>query len=213
MVKHFLILLSLLASQAAIAQDKTDAGSAAAMQASLAKQRLSIEKQLRGARDFTFFSLPPPEPIGADMPEAADSTMPTAVPTPDCDALQEEQLNPLIDEAARRENLQPDLLRSVIRQESGAHPCAVSPKGAQGLMQLMPATSQQFGVSDPFDPRQNVQAGAKFLKQLLARYGGDVTKALAAYNAGPGRVDQAGAIPQIPETMRYVSGILSMLPH
>src|SRR5205085_361018 len=100
------------------------------------------------------------------------------------------------------------------RQESGSRPCAVSAKGAQGLMQLMPATSQQFGVADPFDARQNIQAGAKFLKQLLTRYGGDVTKALAAYNAGPGRVDQAGgAVPGIPETIHYVSSILSSLPH
>lgn len=211
MVKLFLILASLLASRPAVAQDKTDPGSAAAMQESLAKQRLSIEKQLRGARHSSFFNLPPPEPIGADMPDSPEGG--ATAPDPDCDVLPEAELNPLIDEAARREDLKPDLLRSVIRQESGAHPCAVSPKGAQGLMQLMPATSLQFGVSDPFDPKQNVQAGAKFLKQLLTRYGGDVTKALAGYNAGPGRVDQAGAIPQIPETMRYVSSILSMLPH
>jgi soluble lytic murein transglycosylase-like protein len=80
-------------------------------------------------------------------------------------------------------------------------------------MQLMPATSRQFGVADPFDPRQNVQAGAKFLKQLLVRYNGDVAKALAAYNAGPSRVDQAGAVPDIPETIEYVSSVLAALPH
>jgi soluble lytic murein transglycosylase-like protein len=206
-----LIVVSLLAGRPARAQQKTDSGGAAAMQESLAKQRLSIEKQLRGARHSNFFNLPPPEPIGADMPDAPEEAAPG--PAPDCDALPDAELSSLIDEAARREDLKPDLLRGVIRQESGARPCAVSPKGAQGLMQLMPATSQQFGVSDPFDPRQNVQAGAKFLKQLLTRYGGDAAKALAAYNAGPVRVDQAGAIPQIPETIRYVTSILSMLPH
>src|SRR5581483_940451 len=119
----------------------------------------------------------------------------------------------LIEEAARRENLKPDLLRGIIRQESGARPCAVSAKGAEGLMQLMPATSAEFGVSDPFDPKQNIQAGAKFLKQLLTRYSGDVTKALAAYNAGSARVDQADGVPAIRETMHYVSSILGSLPH
>jgi soluble lytic murein transglycosylase-like protein len=101
----------------------------------------------------------------------------------------------------------------VIQQESGARPCAVSSKGALGLMQLMPATSDQFGVNDPFDAEQNINAGARLLRQLLTRYSGDVSKTLAAYNAGPGRVDQTDGIPSIPETVHYVSSILSSLPH
>ena len=80
-------------------------------------------------------------------------------------------------------------------------------------MQLMPATSEQLGVADPFDPKQNIQAGARLLKQLLTRYEGDVSKALAAYNAGAARVDQADGVPSIRETVHYVSSILSMLPH
>lgn len=194
-----LCLSMLLAAGIALGQQKAPAQ---AMQESLAQQRLSIEKQLRAISSSSFFTLPPPAPIDELLPTSAD-----------CDPVPDEQLKSMIEETAKSESIASELLRSVIRQESGARPCAVSSKGAQGLMQLMPATSQQFGVADPFDPKQNLQAGAKYLKQLLDRYGGDVPKALAAYNAGPGRVDQAGAIPSIPETVRYVSSILATLPH
>lgn len=80
-------------------------------------------------------------------------------------------------------------------------------------MQLMPETQAQFAVADPFDPKQSLEAGAKLLKQLLDHYGGDVQKALAAYNAGEGRVDQAGGVPSIPETQNYVLSILSRYLH
>ena len=79
-------------------------------------------------------------------------------------------------------------------------------------MQLMPATSEQFGVKNPFDPRQNVEAGTKLLKQLLTKYKDDISLALAAYNAGEGRVDRDGGVPQIPETQNYVNDIQSKLP-
>jgi soluble lytic murein transglycosylase-like protein len=174
---------------------------AAAQQDSLAKQRASIETQIRSTTNTSFFTLPPPQPPGGNT-------------VSDCDPLGEDQLRDLIDETAVRESVKPELLRGIIHQESGARPCAVSVKGAQGLMQLMPATSEQFGVTDPFDPKQNIQAGTKFFKQLLTHYGGDVNKALAAYNAGPGRVDKAGgAVPAIAETVHYVSSILASLPH
>jgi soluble lytic murein transglycosylase-like protein len=81
-----------------------------------------------------------------------------------------------------------------------------------GLMQLMPATASQFGVPNPFDPAGNVEAGATFLKQLLERYGGDLTLALGAYNAGPAKVDAAAGVPKIPETQEYIRRILSTLP-
>jgi len=87
----------------------------------------------------------------------------------------------------------------------------VSKKGALGLMQLMPATVVGLNVEDPFDPKENVDAGARFLKQLLQRYGGDVALALGAYNAGPARVDAAGDVPAIPETMDYVNDILTQI--
>ena len=115
-------------------------------------------------------------------------------------------------ETSERDGVSPDLLRSVMKQESGFRPCAVSSKGAMGLMQLMPATAEQLGVLDPFDPISNLDGGARFLKQLLGRYGGDVPKALGAYNAGPARVDATGAVPAIPETVDYVRQILSALP-
>jgi soluble lytic murein transglycosylase-like protein len=81
-----------------------------------------------------------------------------------------------------------------------------------GLMQLMPATAEQFGIQDPFDAASNLDAGARFLKQLLNKYGGDLPKALGAYNAGPSKVDSAGSVPAIPETMEYVRQILAALP-
>jgi soluble lytic murein transglycosylase-like protein len=95
-----------------------------------------------------------------------------------------------------------------MQQESGFRPCAISPKGARGLMQLMPATLEQFKVEDAFDPTANIEAGAAFLKQLLDKYKGDMKLALAAYNAGPAAVDKAGAIPDIKETRDYVESIL-----
>jgi soluble lytic murein transglycosylase-like protein len=121
-------------------------------------------------------------------------------------------LSALIDQNATKEGVKPELIRAVIEKESANRPCAISPKGAQGLMQLMPDTAQQFAVADPFDPKQNVEAGTKLLKQLLTKYNGDVSLALSAYNAGSGRVDQEGGIPQIRETINYVADILAKLP-
>jgi soluble lytic murein transglycosylase-like protein len=132
-------------------------------------------------------------------------------PAADCDPLPEAQVSALIEAAAARESVKPELVRAVIRQESGFRACAVSVKGAQGLMQLMPATSERFHVTDPFDPAQNVDAGTKFLRELLQRYGGDMKLALGAYNAGPARVDGVGEIPDVAETKDYVSNILNDL--
>src|SRR5581483_8762511 len=98
----------------------------------------------------------------------------------DCDPMPEPEVAKLIDTAAAAEEVKPELIRAVIRQESAFHACAVSPKGAQGLMQLMPATAERFHVTDPFDPAQNVSAGAKFLKELLAKYSGDLRLTLSA---------------------------------
>jgi soluble lytic murein transglycosylase-like protein len=122
------------------------------------------------------------------------------------------EIDRLLRDAATREGVKLDLLQAVVSQESGARPCAVSPKGAMGLMQLMPDTAAQFGVKDPFDPRQNIDSGAKLLKQLLDRYQGNIAMALGAYNAGPARVDAAGGVPPIQETLRYVQAILGSLP-
>ena len=128
-----------------------------------------------------------------------------------CEAVSQPELARMIDDIAPRQNVDPALVREVARQESGFHPCAVSPKGAAGLMQLMPATQAQFQVKNPFDAKESLEAGSKLLRDLLDRYHGDLSLALSAYNAGAQTVDKAGAVPEIPETKNYVFGILNRL--
>jgi soluble lytic murein transglycosylase-like protein len=117
-------------------------------------------------------------------------------------------LQGLIENQADRFGLDADLLKAVIRTESNFNPAAVSKAGARGLMQLMPGTARELGVLDSFDPAQNVAGGAKYLKNLMSRYGQDLPKALAAYNAGPGAVDRFGGIPPYAETTQYVKKVL-----
>ena len=110
--------------------------------------------------------------------------------------------------AARRHGLDPELVMAVVSVESGFRPEAVSPKGARGLMQLMPRTAESLGVVDAFDPAQNLDGGARHLGQLLTLYGGDLTRALAAYNAGEGAVQRHGGVPPYRETRAYVKKVL-----
>ncbi len=117
-------------------------------------------------------------------------------------------LNEVVTSASGRYRLDPDLVNSVIKAESGFNSHAVSPKGAQGLMQLMPGTASQLGVPNAFDPRANVEGGTKYLRELLERYNFDIVKALAAYNAGPQRVEQFGGVPPFYETRLYVARIV-----
>jgi soluble lytic murein transglycosylase-like protein len=117
-------------------------------------------------------------------------------------------LNEVVRAASGTYRLDPDLVNSVIRAESGFNVRAVSPKGAQGLMQLMPQTASQLGVQNAFDPQANVEGGARYLRELLERYNFDLIKALAAYNAGPRRVEQYGGVPPYYETKAYVARIV-----
>ena len=117
-------------------------------------------------------------------------------------------LNEVVNTASGRYRLDPDLVNSVIKAESGFNVRAVSPKGARGLMQLMPGTASQLGVSNTFDPQANVEGGTKYLRELLERYNFDLVKALAAYNAGPQRVEQFGGVPPYYETRAYVARIV-----
>jgi soluble lytic murein transglycosylase-like protein len=117
----------------------------------------------------------------------------------------------IIEKAATAASVEPNLLRAVIVVESGFNSRAVSKRGAMGLMQLMPATATRFGVSNPYDPLQNVHAGARYLKFLIDRFGQDVRLALAAYNAGEDAVDRnGGQIPPFSETMAYVPRVLKI---
>ncbi len=112
-----------------------------------------------------------------------------------------------IDRCADTYNIDEELIRAIIQVESGWKSDAVSYKGAQGLMQLMPKTGAMLGVDDPFDPEQNIEGGVKYIASLTDKYKGDIEKALAAYNAGPGRVD-SGSIPQVTE--RYVNNVMAL---
>jgi len=114
----------------------------------------------------------------------------------------------LIDQAATRYGVDPAVLHGLIEQESGFDPNATSSAGAQGLTQLMPGTASSLGVANPLDPAQSIEGGARYLGQLMSQFGGNVTDALAAYNAGPGAVQQYGGVPPYAETQSYVAKVL-----
>jgi soluble lytic murein transglycosylase-like protein len=145
------------------------------------------------------YAPPPPPPPAAPLPVPAVAA--TRPPTP----------RELITLAAEKAGLPPDIVHSVAKVESAYRPNAISPKGAVGLMQLMPQTAAALNA-DPYDPRQNAEAGAEYLAQLLEKYKDDkhqVSKALAAYNAGPGAVDKYNGVPPYRETVNYVNSVLA----
>ena len=182
------------------------------VESALERQRNSILRQVEAVKRinpeaFPITKLPGEEPqVVAPLPPPFDPAKQIS-----CIPLPRGGLEPVITLAASRAGVSSDLIRAVIVQESAFNPCAISPKGALGLMQLMPETARQFGVSDPFDPGQNIGAGANLLRQLLDRYGGDLSLALSAYNAGPTTVDKTGKMPAIPETVNYVRRIMGSL--
>jgi len=154
---------------------------------------------------------PPQDLEGPKDPKDQKDPAPPEPPAADCDAVSQDVVTPLIEDAAKTNQLPVKLVRAVIEQESAYRPCAVSGKGAQGLMQLMPETSAALALKEVFSPRENIQAGSKYLRQLLDKYGGDDRLALAAYNAGPAAVDAASGVPDIPETREYVDAILQKI--
>ena len=186
------------------------------MESSLERQRESVRKQIKLASvagpswyivpwPWQDWPLPLPAPLS---PEGAASSMGWR---PDCEPLRPDEVEPLVKEAAAAHRVDAAVVRAVMRQESAFYPCAASSKGALGLMQLMPETASSLQVADPFDPRENVHAGARFLASLLNRYGGDLRLALAAYNAGASRVDDYKGVPPFRETRDYVGAILGAL--
>jgi len=174
-----------------------------AMASGIARQRAAVQAQAATVNHS-----------GAPAPANSFFTLPFPAPqdgSADCDPLPEAQLDALSQTAAQKSGVDKKLVRAVIDRESGGKPCAISARGAQGLMQLMPDTAGDYAVDDPFDPGQNVEAGAQLLRDLLHRYNNDTALALGAYNAGPARVDQAGGIPPVQETTDYVTEILKKL--
>jgi hypothetical protein len=147
-----------------------------------------------------FVEVPTPEIAGFEEDDAP--MLPVSVPTP------VSSLDSVVRAASARNSVDPDLVNSVIAAESGFNPNAVSRKGAQGLMQLMPRTAAWLGVPNAFDPASNIEGGTRYLRELLAHYNNDLTKALAAYNAGPERVEQYHGLPPYPETVAYVARII-----
>lgn len=119
-------------------------------------------------------------------------------------------INQLVEQTAHRMQMDPELIRAMVRVESGYNAKAISNKGAMGLMQLIPATAQRFGVENPFDPKQNLEGGVSYLKYLMALFGGDLSLSLAAYNAGERTVQRSGGIPAISETRDYVRKVKSI---
>jgi Transglycosylase SLT domain len=149
---------------------------------------------------------PPPPAVGTAASERAKAR--PAKTAPAVPAKPAAPLTDVVASASAAYHLDPDLVNSVIHAESGFNAHAVSPKGARGLMQLMPGTANKLGVSDAFDPQDNVTGGSRYLRELLERYNFDLVKALAAYNAGPERVEQYRGVPPFRETRAYVAKIV-----
>lgn len=152
-----------------------------------------------------------PSPVVSGVPSTFQAPVVTAAVPPEGAAASGSvgaELEPLIGEMSAKYAVPDWLVRNVIRVESGGNAAATSPVGAQGLMQLMPGTARELGVENPYDPRQNMEGGVKYLRRMLDMFGGDLTKAVAAYNAGPGNVQRFGGVPPFGETQSYVKRVL-----
>ena len=161
----------------------------------------------------------PPVPVSAianglkpALPAWAASMLPAATLAPPEAGAAATEIGTLVKMISLTYGIDPDLVSAVIKTESNYDQWAVSPKGAKGLMQLVPATGHRFGVEDPFDARQNIEGGVRYLKFLLEKFDGSVDLSLAAYNAGEGAVEKLGRVPPIEETLAYVAKIRSIYP-
>jgi soluble lytic murein transglycosylase-like protein len=164
----------------------------------------SLEQVLTRLQELSPPVVPSPPPAATSFASVlGQATAATAAPAPASGSFGD-----AIDAAGAQYGVDPSLLRALIQQESGFDPNATSAAGAQGLTQLMPSTAAGLGVTNPYDPVQSIDGGAKYLREQLDRFGGDVSKALAAYNAGPGAVERFGGIPPYAETQHYVQTIL-----
>ena len=152
-------------------------------------------------------NLPRTEGEGAVTTYAVRGGTPLRTTTKPSTSTDKNRYDELIEQAAEQYGVSPDLVRAVIQAESNFNRFAVSPKGAMGLMQLMPATARELGVEDPFHPADNIRGGVTYLARLLARFDHNVELALAAYNAGPGSVERYGSVPPYRETRDYVKKI------
>jgi len=164
----------------------------------------TVTRLYLGADRTGYVDIPTSEIDRFEKDLAPPIIVPVSVPISE----QPQSLNKVIDAISDRHHLDPDLINSVIHAASRFNPHAVSRKGAQGLMQLMPHTASQLGVSNAFDPKANVEGGTRYLRELLERYNFDLVKALAAYNAGPHRVEQYRGVPPYYETRAYVANII-----
>jgi soluble lytic murein transglycosylase-like protein len=168
-------------------------------------------RQVLGATTRLFLSESEQEFVDVsnlDIDRFEKDETPAPVPAPEIAAKRSPDLNEIIATAARNNQLDADFVRSVVRAESNDNVKAVSRKGAQGLMQLMPKTAAALGVKNSLDASENVGAGSRYLRELLARYHNDPVRALAAYNAGAARVKQYGGVPPYPETRAYIAAII-----
>jgi soluble lytic murein transglycosylase-like protein len=213
-------LQSAVGRQAAVPESPAEL--AAAMRLRMLQQAIQLGDDGAETETFSTFSLPsglvpknyPAASQKIDLSEIRPTASLATFPARSSDrpqATASSSLPDIIERAAARYQVAPEVVRAVIRAESGFDPKAVSPAGAQGLMQLMPGTARDLGVTDPFDAEQNVMAGTRYLKQMLGRYGGDLDKALAAYNWGPGNLNRSGDGRLPTETRRYIARIKGYL--
>ncbi|ALC80746.1 MULTISPECIES: lytic transglycosylase domain-containing protein [Bacillus] len=198
-VNNWTALLELSALKAIQPTNGTSSDDTLTAFKNILSQYLSGTNQPTGTVPF------PPNVSGSPRPEQLPNSITGGIPSAYAGRTQE--IKEIVKEAAKNYGVDEKLIHAVISQESGYKNLAVSGAGAMGLMQLMPSTARSLGVSNALDPRQNIEGGTKYLKQMLDQHNGDVSLALAAYNAGPGNVQKYGGIPPFKETQNYVNKI------